>query len=140
MATAGPGRQAPELYGEIPATPEGVRKLVQRLDDGSTRLRFCYEAGPCGYDLYRQLTAMGHECMVVAPSLIPRRPGERTKTDRRDAVSWARLHRAGELVPAWVPDEEQEAVRDLVRCREDFKPAQRRMRQEGPISCSWCSR
>ncbi|MFH1570482.1 MAG: IS110 family transposase, partial [Gemmatimonadota bacterium] len=98
-------------------------------DDGSTRLRFCYEAGPCGYDLYRQLTAMGHECMVVAPSLIPRRPGERIKTDRRDAVSLARLHRAGELVPVWVPDEEQEAVRDLVRCREDFKHAQRRMRQ-----------
>jgi transposase len=72
---------------------------------------------------------MGYECQVVAPSLTPRRPGERIKTDRRDAVRLARLHRSGELVPVWVPDEEQEAVRDLVRCREDFKYAERRARQ-----------
>jgi transposase len=129
VATAGPGRQAPQLYGDIAATPEAVTKLVRRLDDGATRLRFCYEAGPCGYALHRQLTAMGYECTVVAPSLIPRRPGERIKTDRRDARSLARLHRSGELVAVWIPGEEQEAVRDLVRCREDFKSAERRARQ-----------
>jgi len=129
VATAGPGRQAPQFHGDIGSTREAVTKLVRRLDDGKTRLRFCYEAGPCGYGLYRQLTAMGHECAVVAPSLIPRRPGERIKTDRRDAVSLARLHRSGDLVAVWVPGEEQEAIRDLVRCRMDFKHAERRMRQ-----------
>ena len=68
------------------------------------RLRFCYEAGPCGYGIQRQLTAAGHECVVVAPSLIPRRPGDRIKTDRRDATNLAKLHRAGELTAVWVPD------------------------------------
>ena len=72
---------------------------------------------------------MGHECCVVAPSLVPRRPGDRIKTDRRDALSLARLHRSGDLAEVWVPDEEQEAVRDLVRCRADFKHAERRARQ-----------
>ena len=84
---------------------------------------------PCGYGVYRQLRALGHECAVVAPSLIPRRPGERIKTDRRDALSLARLHRHGELTSVWVPDEEQEAIRDLERAREDFKHAERRVRQ-----------
>ena len=129
VATAGPGRQMPQLYGDIPSTPEAVTELVRRLDDGKAWLRFCYEAGPCGYGLYGQLTAMGYECVVVAPSLIPRRPGLRIKTDRRDAVSLARLHRSGELTAVWVPGEEQEAIRDLVRCREDFKSAERRARQ-----------
>ena len=72
---------------------------------------------------------MGHECCVVAPSLVPRRPGDRIKTDRRDALSLARLHRSGDLAEVWVPDEEQEAIRDLVRCRADFKHAERRARQ-----------
>lgn len=129
VAVAGAGRGLPELYGDIPATPEAVRKLVRRLDDGRSDLRFCYEAGPCGYGLYRQLTAMGYECAVVAPSMTPRRPGARIKTNRRDALTVARLHRSGELTAVWVPDEEQEAVRDLVRCREDFKHAERRVRQ-----------
>ena len=129
VALAAPGRRPPELYGDIPSTPEAVTKLARRLDDGSTRLRFCYEAGPCGYGLYRQLTAMGYECAVVAPSLSPRRPGERIKTDRRDALTLARQHRSGDLTGVWVPDEEQEAIRDLVRCREDFKYAERRARQ-----------
>ena len=129
VGLAAAGRRPPELYGDIPSTPEAMTKLVRRLDDGKTHLRFCYEAGPCGYGLYRQLTTMGHECAVVAPSLTPRRPGERIKTDRRDALTLARQHRSGDLTAVWVPDEEQEAIRDLVRCREDFKYAERRARQ-----------
>src|SRR5437764_4042185 len=80
-------------------------------------LPFCYEFRPCGYCIQRQLTASQHDCIVVAPSLIPRRPGERIKTDRRDAINLAKLHRAGELTPVWVPDEAHEAIRDLVRAR-----------------------
>lgn len=83
------------------------------------QLYFCYEAGPCGYAIYRQLTEMGARCDVVAPSLIPTKPGERVKTDRRDAKKLARLHRSGELTSVWVPDEAHEALRDLVRARED---------------------
>jgi transposase len=76
-----------------------VDKLVQRLSktDG-LRLRFCYEAGPCGYGLHRQITDLGHECAVVAPSLIPMKAGDRIKTDRRDAVMLAKLHRAGDAL------------------------------------------
>ncbi|MGO7778313.1 IS110 family transposase, partial [Rhizobium johnstonii] len=81
------------------------------------KLHFCYEAGPTGYELYRQLIEMVHDCVFVAPALIPKRPGDRVKTNRRDAVSLARLHRAGELTPVWVPDRGHEAMRDLVRAR-----------------------
>jgi transposase len=90
-----------------------VDKLVQRLSktDGR-RLRFCYEAGPCGYGLHRQITDLGHECAVVAPSLIPMKAGDRIKTDRRDAGMLAKLHRAGELTAVWVPDAAHEAMRD----------------------------
>jgi|TARA_B100000315_G_C14534405_1_gene567751 transposase len=129
VAVAEPGRKPSRLFGDIPATSEAVAKLAQQLGGPSTRLRFCYEAGPCGYGVYRQLSALGHECTVVAPSLIPRRPGDRIKTDPRDAVSLAALHRSGELTSVWVPDEEQEAMRDLERCREDMKHAERRLRQ-----------
>ena len=82
---------------------------------------FCYEAGPCGYGVYREITEAGHDCAVVAPSLIPRKPGDRVKTDRRDALALARLHGSGDLTAVWVPDEEQEAIRDLTRSREDMK-------------------
>ena len=129
VALAGSDRKDPILYGDIASTGEAITKLVDKLGGSSTRLRFCYEAGPCGYGVYRQLTAMGHECTVVAPSLIPRRPGERIKTDRRDALALARLHCHGELTAVWVPDEEQEAMRDLERCREDMKHSERRVRQ-----------
>ena len=78
---------------------------------------FCYEAGPCGYVIQRQLAAAGHDCVVVAPSLIPRKPGDRIKTDRRDAINLAKLHRAGELTAVWVPDLAHEAMRDLSRAR-----------------------
>lgn len=118
VAVAREGREAAESLGTINNSPEAIAKLVRRL--GSVKnLYFCYEAGPCGYGIYRQLTAMGATCMVAAPSLIPRKPGERVKTDRRDAKKLAQLLRSGELTPVWVPDENQEALRDLVRARED---------------------
>jgi len=116
-------------YGEIPNTPEAVAKLARKLSPDGEVVSFCYEAGPCGYGIYRQLTSMGHACEVVAPSLIPTKAGDRVKTDRRDGESLARLHRAGELTPVWVPDEAREAMRDLTRCREDMKAMERRARQ-----------
>jgi transposase len=94
-----------------------VRKMVERLERRRGQLRFCYEAGPCGYGLHRFLTGLGHACTVVAPSLVPIKTGDRIKTDRRDAVMLARLHRAGELTEVWVPDAAHEAMRDLVRAR-----------------------
>jgi transposase len=97
--------------------PEILVKMAARLANGGRRLSFCYEAGPCGYGLHRLLTGYGHECVVVAPSLIPMRAGDRIKTDRRDAVMLAKLHRAGELTSIWIPDAAHEAMRDLVRAR-----------------------
>jgi transposase len=91
--------------------------LAVKLARRGGELRFCYEAGPCGYGIQRQLTAAGHGCVVVAPSLIPRKPGDRIKTDRRDAINLAKLHRARELTAVWVPDQAHEAIRDLVRAR-----------------------
>jgi len=110
--------QEPESLGVVPNTPESVAKLARRLGSPKT-LRVCYEAGPCGYAILRQLQKLGIDCVVVAPSLVPQRAGDRVKTDRRDALKLARLHRSGELIPVWVPDEAQEALRDLVRARED---------------------
>lgn len=104
-------------YGKIPNTPAALKAMATKLAAGGNDLRFCYEAGPCGYGVQRQLCAMGHQCAVVAPSLVPRKPGERIKTDRRDAAKLAKLHRAGELTPVWVPDPAHEAMRDLVRAR-----------------------
>ena len=120
------GRSEPKRFGEIPSSPEAMRKLAAKLGKDGHPLSFCYEAGPCGYGLYHQLQRLGHECVVVAPSLTPRKPGERIKTDRRDALSLARQHRAGDLTPVWVPDREQEAIRDLVRCREDMMHTRRK--------------
>ncbi len=119
----------PRYYGEIPHTPKAVEKLVKKLSPQGEVVAYCYEAGPCGYGLYRQITALGHDCVVVAPSLIPIKAGDRVKTDRRDSESLARLHRAGELTPVWVPDSEQEAMRDLTRAREDMKHLERQGRQ-----------
>ena len=117
-------------YGKIANTPVALRTLVAKLTRGGNTLRFCYEAGPCGYGIQRQLTAAGHECVVVAPSLIPRRQGDRIKTDRRDAINLAKLHRAGELTPVWVPDQAHEAVRDLVRARQAAVRSVRQARQQ----------
>jgi len=115
--------------GEIAHTPEAITKLVRQLRKGAGQMSWCYEAGPCGYGVHRQLSAAGENCQVVAPSLIPKKAGDRVKTDRRDALSLARLHRAGELTAVWVPDQAQEALRDLTRCREDMKHLQRQSRQ-----------
>lgn len=103
--------------GELAATPEAMRRMVQRLASRHQQLHFCYEAGPTGYGLYRQITSMGYPCTVIAPSLIPKRAGDRVKTNRRDAIELAKLLRAGELTAVWVPDEAHEAIRDLIRAR-----------------------
>ena len=129
VAVADGGGGAARFVGDIAPTRESLSGLVKRLGAKSTQLSFCYEAGPCGYDVHRTLTDWGHACAVVAPSLIPRKPGERVKTDHRDCVSLARLHRAGELTAVWVPDEEQEAMRDLTRARTDAKHVERQARQ-----------
>src|SRR5882672_7535954 len=117
-------------YGRIANTAAALDRLMPKLSGEGVGLRFCYEAGPCGYGIQRHLSAHGHECMVVAPSLIPKRAGDRVKTDRRDAASLARLHRAGELTAVWVPDAGHEAMRDLVRARLDAVHALRRARQQ----------
>jgi transposase len=103
--------------GEVDASPESMRRLVKRLAAKHARVQFCYEAGPTGYGLFRLITDLGHPCTVVAPSLIPKKPGDRVKTNRRDALALAKLLRADELTAVWVPDEGHEAMRDLVRTR-----------------------
>jgi len=105
-------------YGTIPNTPDAVRALMKRLTRDGATLAVCYEAGPMGYGLYRQLHAMDIHCDVIAPSLIPKAVGDHIKTDRRDAQKLARWYRSGNLTPVWVPDEAHEALRDLVRARE----------------------
>ena len=117
-------------YGRIANTPTALDRLLRKIGGGGVSLRFCYEAGPCGYGIQRQISASEHECVVVAPSLIPRRAGDRVKTDRRDAASLAKLHRAGELTAVWVPDTGHEAMRDLVRARLDAVHSLRRARQQ----------
>ena len=129
VAIAKAGRDEARFYGDIDNTPAAMRKLLKRLSANGETLHLCYEAGPCGYGLYRQLITRGYDCEVVAPSLIPRKAGDRLKTDRRDALMLARLHRAGELTPVWVPDQEQEAIRDLTRAREDMKAIELKARQ-----------
>jgi transposase len=118
----------PEDHGQIPNDPAAIRKLLDRLGGSEARLSVAYEAGPTGYALHRQLTTPGIECIVVAPSLIPAKPGDRVKTDRRDAAKLARLLRSGDLTPVWIPDEAGEALRDLVRARDDAKADQLRAR------------
>jgi transposase len=113
--------RSPTSYGSIANDPTAVRKLMTRLGGASVRLHVAYEAGPTGYVLHRQLTTLGIECSVVAPSLIPVRAGDKVKTDRRDALKLARLLRSGDLTPVWVPDQEHEALRNLVRARADAK-------------------
>ena len=125
------GRRGGEVrhYGVVGHSADEICQMVERLARDGRCLSFCYEAGPCGYGLYRQLKDLGQECVVVAPSLIPRKAGERMKTDRRDALMLSRLHRSGELTAVWVPDEEQEAIRDLTRAREDMKSLELKARQ-----------
>jgi transposase len=104
-------------------------KVVRKLVSKGSRLHFVYEAGPCGYQIYRHLTSQGFDCVVVAPSRVPRQSGNRIKNDHRDAVSLARLHRAGELTAVYVPTAEDEAMRDLIRAREDAKSDQKKSKQ-----------
>ena len=131
VAVAEGGREGEVRYlGEIEATPAAVERLLGKLAHKYKTLHVCYEAGPTGFGLYRHIRALGYACDVIAPSLVPKRPGDRVKTNRRDAVTLARLLRAGELTPVWVPDEVHEAVRDLVRAREAAARDLRHKRQQ----------
>ena len=116
--------------GEIETSGAATGKLVKKLAAKYERLTFCYEAGPTGYGLYRQIKSLGHACLVAAPSLIPTKPGDRVKTNRRDALSLAKLLRAGELTAVWVPDARHEAMRDLSRARGAAAEDLRRKRQQ----------
>jgi transposase len=114
-----PGAEEPELR-EIAHVPKLIRRLFERLKHEGP-VEACYEAGVSGYDLDRQITALGVPCQVIAPALTPRRPGQRIKTDKRDARKLARLFRAGELTAIHVPAEAEEGVRDFLRCRDDVR-------------------
>ena len=126
VAVAEPDGEVRSL-GTIANREESIRKLVKRLG-APEHLRACYEAGPTGYVLYWQLTQLGVECAVVAPTLVPTKAGDRVKTDRRDALKLARSHRSEDLTAVWVPDGDSEALRDLGRAREAAKQDQLRAR------------
>ena len=119
-------------YGIIGGQHDDVLKLLKKLEAAhpGTPLRFCYEAGPRGYPLCRFIRSHGADCIIVAPSKVPRQPGDRVKTDRRDADQLARLFRAGELTDIYVPDPQDEAVRDLIRARYQVSKQQHRARQQ----------
>lgn len=117
-------------FGAIGGDLEAVAQLVRRLRRKDRELRFVYEAGPCGFEIYRFLRAQALSCVVVSPSQIPRRAGNRVKTDRRDSESLARLYRAGELAAVYVPESEDESIRDLARTREDVKRSRQKIRQQ----------
>ena len=130
IAFANEGREGEvRKYGTIPGDLDALDKVVRKLVSKGVHLFFAYEAGPCGYEIYRHLTDQGFDCMVVAPSMIPKKSGDRIKTDRRDAAQLARLFRAGELTAVYVPHPEDEAMRDLTRSREDAKITERKARQ-----------
>jgi transposase len=119
VAIADAGRDGEiRMYGTIANTPDAVSRLMRKLVQRHGKIEVTYEAGPCGYGIYRQLAEMGIVCRIVAPSHTPKRPGERVKNDTRDALMLARLLRAGELTFVWVPDATHEAMRDLVRARQ----------------------
>lgn len=118
------------IWGRTANTPASVDRLVKKLGQGGRELTVCYEAGPCGYGLYRHLASKrGVKCLVVAPSMTPRRPGDRVKTNRRDALKLAKLLRAQELTEVWVPDAAHEALRDVVRARTTAVSSLMRCRQ-----------
>lgn len=128
VAVAEAGRGEVRSHGVIANTPRTVARVLKKLGPAS-RLRVGYEAGPCGYVRYRQLTQLGIACAVVAPALIPAKPGEKIKTDRKDAAKLVRLHRAGELTAVAAPTPEQEALRDLTRARQAGQQDVHRVRQ-----------
>jgi transposase len=123
------GRAAPRFIGTVGAKLSELSKALSKLGEPGSML-IVYEAGPCGYPLARELRGAGHRCEVVAPSKIPRKPGDRVKTDRRDALKLASLARAGELVAVTIPDERDEAIRDLSRARVDATRARLKARQQ----------
>jgi transposase len=123
------GTQEVRHYGKINGDMTSLDKAVRKLKSTSRELHFVYEAGPCGYEIYRHLSKQGFTCVVVAPSKTPKKSGDRIKNDRRDAQTLARLYRAGELTPIYVPKEDDEAMRDLTRAREDAVKALRTARQ-----------
>ena len=116
-------------HGQIGGDMNALWRAVRKLESSGRELVFVYEAGPCGFGIYRGLTARGHACWVVAPSNTPRRVRDRIKTDRRDSLKLAGLARAGELTPIYVPDVHDEAMHDLVHTREDAVVMQRQARQ-----------
>lgn len=122
-------RTQPTFIGTTQYSPKQIRRALRKTGTPA-ELRLCHEAGPCGYGLARELRLLGFECDVIAPSRVARRPADKIKTDRRDAILLARLHRAGELTPVVIPDPNDEAVRDLSRAREDAVNARRRTRQQ----------
>jgi transposase len=134
VAVAEPDGEVRSL-GMIPNRPESIRKLMKKLGPPAS-LQVCYEAGPTGYVIYWQLTALGVPCEVVAPTLVPTKAGDRVKTDRRDAAKLARSFRAGDLTAVWVPDAAHEALRDLVRAREAAKKDQLRAPSARQISAA----
>ena len=130
IAIADQGRQnKPRVYGAITNDLDAMDKFCRKMVSTASRLYFVYEAGPCGYGICRHLTNKGFDCMVAAPSLIPKKSGDRIKTDRRDAAKLARLHRAGELTAVYVPDPADEAMRDLSRARQDAVCATKKAKQ-----------
>ena len=118
VAVAEPDGEVRSL-GTIPNRVESIRKMIKKLGPAE-KLRACYEAGPTGYVVYWQLAELDIRCEVVAPTLVPVKVGDRVKTDRRDAAQLAVLYRAGALTAIHIPTEQEEAVRDLLRCREDI--------------------
>lgn len=128
IAEAGRGGEV-RSWGIVPNSGPGLEKLMKKLANKHGAIEVVYEAGPCGYGIYRRLIDAGIACRVIAPNRMPRRAGERIKNDTRDAVTLARLLRAGELAFIWVPDEVHEAVRDLVRARHSASSDVRRARQ-----------
>ena len=129
IAVADVGREAARVIGTIPHEYKSLRKELDKLGPRSM-VYCCYEAGPTGYGLARSLIAAGWACDVIAPSLIPRKSGQRIKTDRRDAMKLAQNHRAGELVAVFIPDEQTEAIRDLERARGAAKKSERAVRHQ----------
>jgi transposase len=129
VAVADEGRGAAQVLGSIPSEFSALTKVLRRLGPAATVIP-CYEAGPTGYGLARRLLAAGWNCLVVAPSLVPKKPGCRVKTNRRDAVKLAHFLRSGDLTPVFIPDEETEAMRDLSRARSAAKRAERVARQQ----------
>ena len=118
------------VFGRVRQHAGGHRQAGEKAGRQIRKLTFCYEAGPTGYGLYRQIKSLGHECIVGAPSLIPKKAGDRVKTNRRDALSLAKLLRSGDLTAVWVPDRQHEAMRELTRARETAMNDLRAKRQQ----------